>query len=119
MSTAPRRAEFFALEANEYLTELEPLTAARERPDAERLVRGARALRGAALMAGLGTYARAAAGLEALARQVRDHALSWDPHARDAWSEGVVALRALVAHAGNWKRTMTARRSRSRNVLSR
>lgn len=102
MSTAPRRAEFFALEANEYLTDLEPVVAARDRPDAERLVRGARALRGAALMAGLGTYARAAAGLEAIARQVRDHALSWDPHAREAWGDGLAALRTLVTHAANW-----------------
>ena len=103
MSSAPRRAEFFALEANEYLADLEPLAAARDRPDAERLVRGARALRGAALMAGLGTYARAAAGLEALARQVRDHALAWDPHAREAWTEGLAALRALVLRAPSWE----------------
>lgn len=103
MSSAPRRAEFFALEANEYLADLEPLAAARERPDAERLVRGARALRGAALMAGLGTFARAAAGLEAIARQVRDHALSWDPHAREAWGEGLGALRALVLRAPAWE----------------
>jgi len=102
VSSAPRRAEFFALEANEYLADLEPVVAARDRPDAERLVRGARALRGAALMAGLGTYARAAAGLEAIARQVRDHALSWDPHAREAWGDGLAALRTLVSHAANW-----------------
>lgn len=102
MSSAPRRAEFFALEANEYLADLEPLAQARERPDAERLVRGARALRGAALMAGLGTYARAAAGLEAIARQVRDHALPWDPSAREAWVDGLGALRILVGHAGRW-----------------
>jgi hypothetical protein len=103
MSTAPRRAEFFALEANEYLADLEPLAAVRDRPDAERLVRGARALRGAALMAGLGTYARAAAGLEAIARQVRDHALAWDPHARTAWVDGLGALRTLVLHATTWQ----------------
>ena len=102
MSSAPRRAEFFALEANEYLADLEPLAQARERPDAERLVRGARALRGAALMAGLGTYARAAAGLEAIARQVRDHALPWDPGVREAWVDGLGALRTLVSHAGQW-----------------
>jgi len=54
-------------------------------------------------MAGLGTYARAAAGLEALARQVRDHALAWDPHAREAWTEGLAALRALVLRAPSWE----------------
>ncbi len=103
MSSAPRRAEFFALEANEYLADLEPLAAAHDRPDAERLVRGARALRGAALMAGLGTFARAAAGLEAVARQVRDHALAWEPNAREAWLEGLAALRALVTRAPHWE----------------
>ena len=103
MSSAPRRAEFFALEANEYLADLEPLATAHDRPDAERLVRGARALRGAALMAGLGTFARAAAGLEAVARQVRDHALAWEPNAREAWVEGLGALRALVSRAANWE----------------
>ena len=36
MSSAPRRAEFFALEANEYLADLEPLASAHDRPDAER-----------------------------------------------------------------------------------
>jgi hypothetical protein len=103
VSSASRRADFFALEANEYLTELAPLAAAHDRPDAERLLRGARALRGAALMAGLGTYARAAAGLEAIARQVRDHALPWEPHARDAWIAGLDALRALVSRASEWQ----------------
>jgi hypothetical protein len=103
MSAAPRRAEFFALEASEYLADLEPVAVAHDRPDAERLVRGARALRGAALMAGLGTFARAAAGLESIARQVRDHALAWEPGAREAWIEGLAALRALVSRAATWE----------------
>ncbi|MGH7583961.1 MAG: hypothetical protein ACREL5_12115 [Gemmatimonadales bacterium] len=102
MTSGARRADFFGLEANEYLADLDALAALRDRSDAERLVRGARALRGAALMAGLGTYARAAAGLEAIARQVRDHALAWEPHARDAWIEGLAALRALVSRAATW-----------------
>lgn len=102
MSTAGRRAEFFMLEAREYLSDLGTAAAAPTHPDAERLVRGARSLRGAALMAGLGTFARAAASLEAIARQVRDHALAWDPHARDGWSEGLATLGALVGRAGMW-----------------
>ncbi|MEO5799110.1 MAG: hypothetical protein ABIZ70_11170 [Gemmatimonadales bacterium] len=103
MSTAARRAEFFALEAGEYLTDLGPVAAVRELPDAERLVRGARALRGAALMAGLGTFARAAAGLEGIARQVRDNALAWEPDAREAWNEGLGTLRGLVPRATTWE----------------
>lgn len=103
MSAANRRAEFFALEAGEYLADLEPVAARPDHPDLERLVRGARALRGAALMAGLGTFARAAAGLESVARQVRDHALAWEPQARSGWREGLRTLRGLVARAPNWE----------------
>lgn len=103
MSNAARRAEFFALEAGEYLNDLMPLTAARDVPDVERLVRGARGLRGAALMAGLGTFARAAAALEGIARQVRDHALAWEPNAQAGWSEGLGVLRGLVARAAQWE----------------
>lgn len=103
MSAANRRAEFFALEAGEYLTDLEPVAARPDHPDLERLVRGARALRGAALMAGLGTFARAAAGLESVARQVRDHALPWEPQARTGWREGLRTLRGLVARAPGWE----------------
>ena len=103
MTSPNRRAEFFALEAGEYLTELEPLAARADTPDLERLVRGARALRGAALMAGLGTFARAAAGLEAVARQVRDHSLGWQPHARAAWREGLQTLRGLISRATAWE----------------
>jgi chemotaxis protein histidine kinase CheA len=103
VSAAARRAEFFALEASEYLTELEQVVARSEAPDLERLVRGARALRGAALMAGLGTFARASAALEGLARQVRDHALGWEPHARAGWREGLQTLRGLVGRAAGWE----------------
>ncbi len=103
MTGMNRRAEFFALEATEYLAELAPIAARADMPDPERLVRGARALRGAALMAGLGTFARAAAALEAVARQVRDHALGWEPHARAGWREGLDTLRGLVARATTWE----------------
>ncbi len=102
MSTASRRADFFVLEAAEYVNDLTQLISQREPPDPERLVRGARALRGAALMAGLGTFARASASLESIARGVRDHALAWDPHARRGWQEGLSTLRGLVGRATVW-----------------
>lgn len=103
MNAGSRRADFFVLEAAEYIAEMSRAVAQREPADAERLVRGARALRGAALMAGLGTFARASASLEGIARAVRDHALAWDPHARAGWQEGLTTLQALVARAPNWE----------------
>ena len=103
MSTTSRRAEFFMLEATEYLGDLEAVVEKSGVPDMERLIRGARGLRGAALMAGLGTFARSAAGLESVARGVRDHALSWEPEARDGWREGLQTLRLLMGRAVRWK----------------
>lgn len=91
------------LEATEYLGDLDTLAGQNAVPDMERMIRGARGLRGAALMAGLGTFARAAAGLESLARGVRDHALSWEPEARDGWREGLQTLRLLMGRAVRWE----------------
>ena len=52
MSAPVGRREFFALEAGEYLERLALLVGSAEPPGADELVRHARALRGAALMAG-------------------------------------------------------------------
>src|SRR2546426_9736480 len=61
-------SDFFALEAGEYLERLDGLLAKSDHPNADELVRLARALRGSALMANPQPIARAAAGLESLAR---------------------------------------------------
>ncbi|PYO36337.1 MAG: hypothetical protein DMD74_04550, partial [Gemmatimonadetes bacterium] len=62
--------DFFALEAGEYLERLDTVLQPAEgaAPLADEFVRLARALRGSALMASQQPVARAAAGLEALAR---------------------------------------------------
>ena len=60
MNAPVGRREFFALEAGEYLERLALLAAGQGQPDGEDLVRYARALRGAALMAGPAGYAVAA-----------------------------------------------------------
>src|SRR5207247_11187945 len=65
-------SDFFALEAGEYLERLDGLLAKSDHPNADELVRLARALRGSALMANQQAIARAAAGLESLARAVRE-----------------------------------------------
>src|SRR5207253_1514800 len=61
-------SDFFALEAGEYLERLDGMLAKGDSPSADEIVRLARALRGSALMASQPAIARAAAGLEVLAR---------------------------------------------------
>src|SRR5260370_3481889 len=60
-------SDFFALEAGEYLERLDALLNTTDTPNADELVRLARALRGSALMGNQAGIARAAAGLHALA----------------------------------------------------
>src|SRR2546422_2117952 len=70
-------SDFFALEAGEYLERLDGLLAKSDHPNADELVRLARALRGSALMANQQPIARAAAGLESLARAGREGRRPW------------------------------------------
>ena len=76
--TNPAAADFFALEAGECLERLESLAVATDGPPADEFLRAARVLRGAALMAGQQPVARAAAGLEGVARAYRDGRRPWD-----------------------------------------
>src|SRR5712692_7512078 len=73
-------SDFFVLEAGEYLERLDALLQAPEgtAPAPDEFVRLARALRGSALMASRPAIARAASGLEALARAVREGRRPWD-----------------------------------------
>src|SRR5437879_11833029 len=75
-------SDFFALEAGEYLERLDGLLAQSEHPSTDELVRLSRALRGSALMANQQAIARAAAGLESLARAIHDGRRSWDAHTK-------------------------------------
>src|SRR3989454_6803116 len=78
-----------ALEAGEYLERLDGMLAQGDSPSADEIVRLARALRGSALMASQPAIARAAAGLEVLARAVREGRRAWDPQTQQ------LALRAV------------------------
>lgn len=71
------RAEFFAREAGEYLGRLTQILGD-DPPASDEFVRFARALRGAAMMAGPAGFARAAGVLEDVAKAVRDRRLGWD-----------------------------------------
>ncbi len=94
--------EFFALEAGEYLERLDALLGAEGVPAAEEFVRLARALRGSALMASQPAIGRAAAGLEGLARAVREGRRAWDPGLRQTATRAVDDLKILVRRAAQW-----------------
>jgi chemotaxis protein histidine kinase CheA len=100
---------FFALEAGEYLERLDGLLAQSEHPSAAELVRLARALRGSALMANQQAIARAAAGLESLARAVHDGRRSWDPQTKQLGVRAVDDLKVFVRRAGAWTDADTAK----------
>src|SRR5438445_11038040 len=93
--------DFFALEAGEYLERLDALLGS-ESPSADELVRLARALRGSALMANQQAIARAAAGLEALTRALREGRRAWDPQTRQLALRGVDDGRICVRRARAW-----------------
>src|SRR5690242_11183226 len=101
-------SDFFALEAGEYLERLDGLVGS-ESPNTEELVRLARALRGSALMANQPAIARAAAGLEALTRAVREGRRAWDPQTKQLALRGVDDLKIFVRKAASWTDGDTAK----------
>ena len=80
------RSEFFAREASDYLRALDPLLGEAP-PEGDSFVRLARALRGAAMLAGPASFTRAASQLEQIARRSNDPAFDWGtavPRLREA-----------------------------------
>ena len=102
-------ADFFALEAGECLDRLEHLVTGEAPPAGEEFLRLARVLRGSALMASQTQIARAAAGLEGLARAQRDHRRAWDAATREQVAQSVEEFRLLVRRAREWTEADTAR----------
>ena len=102
-------SDFFALEAGEYLERLDGMLAKGDNPSADEIVRLARALRGSALMANQHAIARTAAGLEALARAVREGRRAWDPQTQQIALRGVDDLKIFVRRAGTWTEADTAK----------
>jgi len=90
--------DFFVLEASDYLERLDALvqTRAGAPPSGEEFVRLARAFRGSALMANQQVMARAAQGLEAAARGVRDGRLAWDERVRSELVRAVDDCKVLL-----------------------
>src|SRR5213596_155123 len=102
-------SDFFALEAGEYLERLDGMLAKGDSPSADEIVRLARALRGSALMGNQPAIARAAAGLEVLARAVREGRRAWDPQTQQLALRAVDDLKIFVRRAGSWTDADTAK----------
>jgi hypothetical protein len=101
--------DFFALEAGEYLDRLDALLQGDAPPAAEEFVRLSRALRGSALMASQQPIARAAAGLEALARALREGRRAWDAGSKQIAVRALDDLRIFVRRAVSWTEADTAK----------
>jgi hypothetical protein len=95
-------ADFFALEAGECLDRLEQLAGRDEAPPAEDFLRASRVLRGAALMASQQAIARAAGGMESVARALREGRRTWDQACREQVSQAIEELRLLVRRVREW-----------------
>src|SRR3989449_10128100 len=102
-------SDFFALEAGEYLDRLDALLQPPTPPAADELVRLARALRGSALMASQQGIARAAMGLEALARGVREGRRPWDAAIKQITTRAIDDLKIFVRKAASWTEAETAK----------
>jgi hypothetical protein len=105
-------ADFFALEAGECLARLETLARRDDPPPAEDFLRASRVLRGSALMASQQAIARAAGGLESVARALREGRRAWDPECRDQVSQAIEELRLLVGRVREWDDGDTVRAGR-------
>jgi hypothetical protein len=101
-------SDFFSLEAGEYLDRLDALLQAPATPAADELVRLARALRGSALMASQQPIARAAQGLEALGRGLREGRRQWDAATKQIATRAVDDLKKFVRKAATWTDADTA-----------
>src|SRR4051794_41730905 len=117
MSGALGSADFCAREAGECLDRLENLVSRSGAPSADELLRNARVLRGSALMAAQTQIARAAAGLESVARAYRENKRSWDAATREQVAQSIEEFRLLVRQSTSWTESDTARAVRLGRAL--
>jgi len=95
-------ADFFAMEAGEYLDRLDTLCATPKAPDGEDFLKSARSLRGAAVMANQQQIAMVATGLENLAKAVREGRKPWDEATRQIAIGAIDGMRLLIRHIREW-----------------
>jgi HPt (histidine-containing phosphotransfer) domain-containing protein len=96
--------DFFVLEASDYVEQLDGLLlrASATGPDAGALQRIARALRGAATMAKLRSFADLAGAVERVGRALHEGAQHWDPALSAALVAAVDELKTLIHAARTW-----------------
>jgi len=97
------RSEYFRREAGDYLRELEPLLGSGS-PPVEALVRLARGLRGAAMLAGHATLSQAAGELERVVKRLAEGTITWGEVA-PAVRQAVGRFRQLVGSPQRWDRS--------------
>jgi hypothetical protein len=104
MSSPAGLLDFYILEANEYIDQLDTLLASATEgpPDLGSFVTAARALRGSSTMARQAMLASLASGLERLGRSTRDGTLPWSPRTRSAAVAAIDDFRILLRSVRNW-----------------
>ena len=121
MTGAPGFLDFFILEASEYVEQIDAvlLGASTTGPDAEAMQRLARALRGAATMAKMPSFAGLAASVERVGRALHDGSLRWEPALGGALVAAVDDLKTLLRSVRGWSTTDDDRANARAAELSR
>lgn len=101
--------DYFALEAGEFLEQLDALLAAGGEPDPDRFFRLARGVRGSARVAGETQTAAVAEALEGAARALQERSLAWSEEVRALSVRTVDDLKVLVRARGRWTPAEDAR----------
>ena len=109
--------DFFILEAGDSIDRLDAAIsgAATSAPDIDVMLRHARTLRGSSTMARQNGIAEVAAGIERVARALRDGESDWSPALHAALVAAVDDLKMLVRSVRNWS-TADERRAQSRTA---
>src|SRR5919108_340070 len=109
--------DFFILEASDSIDRLDASVsgAATRPPDIQTLLRHSRTLRGSSTMARQNGIAEVAAGIERLARALRDGEVQWTQALHAALVAAVDDLKLLLRSVRNWS-TADERRAQSRTA---
>ena len=96
--------DFFLLEAADYVQQLDAILqdAASNEPDVDGLQRIARALRGSATMAKLGSFSELAAGIERVGRALREGGLMWNVGLAGVLVAAVDDCKVLLHNVRTW-----------------